>query len=459
MKKILISVAILGSSLIAQNHALVIGCCSEYLNSGIPSLKGTKNDASHIKRILLERAVRPANLDYLVEKDANYKNITSKVKALEKSNLQKGDTLYVYYSGHGASADDRSAFGKKLSGDADILQRLNNSTGLIPYDFDISKPNKTLIITSRDLRPTFEKLDAKGINIVWIADACYAGNAYRSTTKHSAKRVNIDTKELQPSTLTMPPKYKHLLFYGATLTDIMTEETYYNDEYRGAFSVEVVNCLEKNYDKKQITNQDFKNCLENNYAPFIFSSSIYPIGNKRATQLVMKASAKHIQTNTAGLNYKEKLFTLQNNKPTLKLNIYSDDAQDKVIDTFCMREILNIDLAHKANNVVAFTLDINNKLIMLYPNSNTKKSYALSKIIQTEVQPPAGVDKVKIFTLQDQSVYDTIFKYKNKQEGALSEFEAEKIYKALKKSKLFSTALVKVTTIDTDIKQCLKGDR
>ena len=459
MKKILMGLALVGSSLLAQNHALVIGCCSNYANAGIPLLKGTTNDASHIRTILLERAVTPANLDYLVEKDANYKNITSKVKALESSDLEKGDTLYLYYSGHGTSADDRSDFGKKLSGNADLLQRLNNSTGLIPYDFNISKPNETLIITSRDLRPTFEKLDAKGINIVWIADACYAGNAFRSGATDSAKRLNIHSKELAPSTYTTAPNYKHLLFYGATLTDIMTVETHYKGEYRGAFSVEVVNCLEKNYGKKEISNQDFKNCLENNYAPFAFSSSIYPIGNERASQVVIKVSAKPMQTSTATQNYKEKLFALQNNTASVKLNIYSEDAKDKAIDTFCMRERLNIDLEKRANNVAVFTLDVNNKLIMLYPNSHTKRSHALSKIIQTDVQPPAGIDRVKIFTIQDQSVYDSIYQYKNRQDGVLSEAEAETIYNVLNKSKKFHTALVKVTTINTDIKQCLKGDR
>ncbi len=459
MKHILILLILWTTNTVAQNHALVIGCCSKYIDDNLALLKGTSNDAKHIKRILLERAVSSENMDYLVEQNATYKNITSKVKALENSSLKKGDTLYMYYSGHGTSAQDRSVFGNKLADDEDILNRLNNSTGLIPYDFDMKNPNDTLIITSRDIRPTFERLDKRGINIVWIVDACYAGNADRSTAGSSVKRVNLNTKELQPSTYLTAPNYKHLLFYGATLTDIMTEELWYKNEYRGEFSVAVVNCLEKNYGKAKIRNKDFKHCLESDYDPFVFSSAIYPTDNQREEQVIIKASSNPIQETKNALNHKEKLFALKNGKAVLKLNIYSSDDENRAVDTFCMEERLSIDLKERVPNVVAFTLDIENKLIILYPNKDSYRANALHKIIKTDVCPPAGEDRIKVFTIQDDKIYDSIFKYRTKREGVLSEAEAEIIYNLLHESNAFHSALVKVTTVDTNIRQCLKGDR
>ena len=191
MKKVIVTLALLGTMGIAEDHALIVGCCSEYKNGSIPELAGTKNDARHIRNILQDRGIKTQNIDYLVEKDATSRNITKKLKAKESSNLKKGDTLYVYYSGHGTSTGDRSDFSTKLTSDADILKRLNNSAGLITYDFDIDHPENTLIITSRDFKPTFKKLDDKGVKIVWIADACYAGNAYRCGNCTKSKFVTI----------------------------------------------------------------------------------------------------------------------------------------------------------------------------------------------------------------------------------------------------------------------------
>lgn len=445
---------------IAEDQALIIGCCGQYANGGISLLRGTKNDARHIRDLLIERGVKEKNIDYLVEKDATQYNISQKMKAKASSGLKRGDTLYVYYSGHGTSTGDSGVFAKTLRDNPNILERLVNSAGLITYDFDMKHPEETLIITSRDFKPTFETLDDRGVNIVWIADACYAGNAYRSSSVKKSKYVTIEKDNLGWTPPKGKVKYNHLLFYGASVSTITTQEIRYKGEYRGAFSVELSNCLNEKTRASNISNKALKTCLEKNYSKFVFDSSVYPMDASRDTQKVIaarrtKQTSHHPRDNRT---YKEKLFDLKNKREALKIKIYSENRESRAIDTFCYGEVLNIDLEKPASNVVALTMDIKGNVIMLYPNKNTQPNQKLKQVIQTEVQDPIGTDLVKVFVVDNARTYKTILHYKDREGGRLSLSEIENIYKALATSKKFSTTAVRVETIATPVDKCKEGD-
>jgi len=472
MKKLILGLSLLTSITLAEDHALIIGCCGQYkAEGGISLLKGTTNDAKHIYDILVDRGVQSKNIDYLVEKDATYHNITSKLKAKKHSNLTKGDTLYVYYSGHGTSVGDQSVFGKKLSSDEDLLKRLNNSAGLIPYDFDLNDPKHTLLITSRDFKPIFQALDAKGINIIWIADACYVGNGFRSGTPEKPK------KRFQSDLLTEKAKkslkkendyyakknnklYENLIFLGATLTSNMTEEVNVENEYRGAFSVQVENCLKRRYNSSNITNKNLKECLEKNFVPFMFSSAIYPIDNHLDNLVIMKAPKKSEVRTEHLLNYRDKLFALQSKQAPLKMSISSAENPSLALDTFCFGELLEINISNKSDDdyVMAFTMDSENRVILLTPNSDTNRFSETDKIVETRVKDPIGKDKVKVFTTTDESLYQEISKFKNLKEGLLKDKDVQEIYNAFKKSGDFKSAYIEVTTVKTDVKTCREED-
>lgn len=472
MKKLILGLSLLTSITLAEDHALIVGCCGQYkAQAGISLLKGTTNDAKHIYDILVDRGVQSKNIDYLVNEEATYHNITSKLKAKKHSNLDKGDTLYVYYSGHGTSVGDQSAFGKKLSSDKDLLNRLNNSAGLIPYDFDLNDPKHTLIITSRDFKPTFQSLDAKGVNIVWIADACYVGNAHRSqNTANPKKRFQQTqlTEEAQKSlkkendyhTKKNNGLYENLIFFGATLTANMTEEVNVDDKYRGAFSVQVENCLKKRYDSSQITNKNLKECLEKNFVPFMFSSAIYPIDTRLDNRVIMKAPKKSQIKTEHLLNYRDKLFALQSKQSPLKMNISSTKSPNLALDTFCFGELLEINISNKSDEeyVLAFTMDSENRVIMLTPNKTTNQFTRSKKIVETNVTEPFGKDKVKVFTTTNKKLYQEVAKFKNLDYGLLQDKNVQAIYDTLKNSGDFKAAYIEVTTVKTNVKICRNGD-
>ena len=467
MKKTVLSLALASSITLAQDHALIIGCCSEYENpnNGIPILKGTKNDAKSILNILLNRGVKRRNIEYLVEHDANSKNIKNRLKEMTSTNLNKGNTFYIYYSGHGTSTGDSSAFGKKVTSNKEILKRLNNSAGFIPYDFDLNNIAKTMIITSRDFKPTFKTLDNKGVKIVWIADACFAGNGYRSGMSDNVKGTKIDSKHQQylkkesRRYANNNIRYNHLSFFGATSTNMVTAEVRYKGKMRGEFSVEVEKCLNKRYGTNSINNKNLKDCLSKNFAPFIFDSAVYPVDNRLDKQTIIKAPQKTpTQTREISSSFREKLFNLQSSKAPLKMNIYSTYNPSLAINKFCNQEELAIDLKKKSSYVIALTMDKNNRIIMLKPDKSSKFNQKSTQIVKTVVQKPFGTDRVKIFTTTDASLYRKIYNYRDRKEGILSGGDIESIYQALRKSTNFKTAHVKLETLSTHFKTCRKGD-
>ena len=465
-KTIIISLALLSTLGLAQDHALIIGCCSEYENpnSGIPTLRGTANDAKSMLDTLLKRGLKRANIDYLTERKATHKNIVSKLQAMTSSDLKAGDKLYLYYSGHGTSVGDRSDFGKKITSNKEILKRLNNSAGFIPYDFDLKNIEKTMIITSRDFKPTFKKLDGKGVQIVWIADACYAGNGYRSGANSHIKGTNLNSKAKErvkkesQKYSSRGIRYNHLIFFGATVTNMVTQEVDYLGKTRGAFSVEVEKCINKRYGTKNITNKNLKECLKKHFAPFAFSSAIYPIDKRLDKQIIIKAPRKSHNQSKPQKSFRDKLFALQSNKPALEMNIYSTYKPSLAINKFCNGEELAIDLKSKKPYVMAFTKDRNGRVIMLKPDGDSKFNQKDIQIVKTVVQPPFGKDQVKVFTTNDANLYKKIYTYRSKKEGILSGGDIESIYKALAKSRNFQTAKVELESLSTNFKTCRRGD-
>ena len=467
LTKIAMGLSLLSSALLAENHALIIGCCDNYayLKKTTP-LYGTQNDARHIFDTLVNqrRAVKKSNTKYLVGENATFYNITHGLKemAMEKSNLKRGDTLYVYYSGHGTSLSDHGYFGKKLKTDKAVMHWIENSAGFVPYDFNPNNILNSLIITKRDFKPTFEKLDARGVHIVWIADACYAGNAYRGGANEKPKFVKLDPKlvaQAQAHTYqyNKASNYKHLLFYGASLTTLPTQEKPYRGETRGEFSIEVEKCLNKSYNSSVIKHKDFKRCLKERYSNYAYNPAFVPLGAKQGEQIIVKASHNR-QVNASASSYKEKLFSLQNDQPLLNMTIKSLSSDNSVIKTFCNHEMLSVKLDNnRGKYIIALSKDKNGRVIMIQPKKNAPLSG--NRLFQTEVQKPFGTDLLKVFTTNDKTIFNTIKKYSNRKNGILSSTDIEMIYKALSKTNNFRTAQAKVQTISTDVNICKQGDR
>jgi len=459
--KVVIGLGVIGGSLFANNHAVVIGCCSEYKYlKGVEPLYGTTNDAKAMRDILVNtQSVPKKNIVMLIEKNATHKNIVDTLKSLlNKKDLKKGDKVYIYYSGHGSNPFDKKGyFGKKIRNNKKLLKWINNSTALVPYDVNPKnnkKLLKTLLITKRDIKPILQKLDKKGVDVIWIVDACFAGNAYRSANKSSVKTIPFSLEDTIP-TKKSKIYYNNLLFFSASLTTLPTSESTHNGKKRGDFTYILEKCLTMPTSSGYITKKDLTKCLNANFSNTQIIPNYYPLDNRLDDKIVLKTTKKG--ANSSSNNYKELLFKLQNDKPLLEVSIKSLDSSNEVIGTFCKGEELEIRLDNNdLKYVLAFTKDKDGKVIMLQPDA--KNPMRGNKIVETEVIPPFGRDEVKIFATNDVNIYRVAKKFANKEQGVLSTPEIEEIYRALKKSGNFRTANLTVETIDKDVSECIKGD-
>lgn len=450
----------------AENQALIIGCCEEYDPYVQASpLYGTQNDAKYIYDILVNerKVVKQHNTHYLLGPNATFKNIKRALHTLEKSNLDEGDTLYMFYSGHGTSLSDNKFFGKKIPDHEKVVEWMKNSAGFIPYDYNPKDVLNTLLISKRDFVPTFTKLDARGVKIVWIADSCYAGLGYRSVAGDSVKGFKLnDSIRQRINTITnreykKPPKYKNLLFYGASISTLPTQEKRYNHEARGEFSIEVERCLKKPYQDGNITHAAFKKCLESAYSSYNFQPSFSPNGTQQAKQVLMP-STKSSQSSTQQ-SYTEKLFALESSRNLLDISVKPKWYRgEKPIKRFCKGERLTATLGqHKDKYIIAFSKDIYGRVIMLQPIKG--ESLHGNKLFEMDVIKPFGTDKLKVFSTNNSTTYQRIYAYAGKQYGVLSTGDIEEIYKQLAKSRDFRTINVDVETIKTDVKLCTQGER
>jgi hypothetical protein len=158
----------------AKNVALLIGVGA--LQD--PELKdhqllGPPLDVVAVKQTLTEQwGFAPTDVHTLLDRQATHDAILAEISALERRSAP-GDTLLIYFSGHGTSANaDGNSFD------------LPYATGAwIPYDLNSDSretAQRTLVIGHRDLLPRLKHLDEAGRFVVVVSDSCYSGQVVRA---------------------------------------------------------------------------------------------------------------------------------------------------------------------------------------------------------------------------------------------------------------------------------------
>jgi hypothetical protein len=192
---------------------------------------------------------KPADVVALRDQDATREHILDQIAALEQRSAP-GDTVLIYFSGHGTSANDNNN-----------SYDLPYATGAwVPYDLDYSSNAniaRTLIVGRRDLVPRLKKLDQAGRWVVVISDSCYSGQVVRSFGQSFAhsRFLPMNSRDLGVSHVapvvaprTQPPPYPYdhvVLLSGAsdseTGADIATAQLLQqaptiDGQYHGAFT-------------------------------------------------------------------------------------------------------------------------------------------------------------------------------------------------------------------------------
>ena len=158
----------------ARNVALLVAV-GEFRDPALKTfaLRGPAIDINSVQQTLSSQwGFAPADIIALRDSEATHDRILTEIAALEQRSA-KGDTVLIYFSGHGTSANaDENAFD------------LPYATGAwVPYDLDYSSmpaAKRTLIVGRRDLVPRLKRLDESGRWVVVVSDSCYSGQVVRS---------------------------------------------------------------------------------------------------------------------------------------------------------------------------------------------------------------------------------------------------------------------------------------
>ena len=148
------------------------------LGRGIPDVKPAYNDAENIKEYFTQSlGVREGNIIYL--KDATKAQLTSifgseknhrgKLFNWAKPNISR---IYIYYAGHGAPGENRTAY-------------------LVPSDTD----NETVQLTAYPLQLLYsnlKKISARSITV--ILEACFSGNSQGGYLFDKVSGISITPK-------------------------------------------------------------------------------------------------------------------------------------------------------------------------------------------------------------------------------------------------------------------------
>lgn len=155
----------------AENHALLIGVGAY---PQVTPLEGPRHDIAALRDALIAQwGFAEKNIVTLVDGDATRERILRETGRL-KERSQPGDTVFLYFSGHGTSSHDPNT---RLPMEAD-------SGALVPVDASIQgTPEQIvqrLVVGRRDLRPLLSDLDQANRRVFVAFDACYSGNTVRS---------------------------------------------------------------------------------------------------------------------------------------------------------------------------------------------------------------------------------------------------------------------------------------
>jgi len=160
-----------------KKHAVLIGI-GDYPT--VRKLEGPLHDVELIKGALVSHwQFKQENIQTLVNEQASKKNILQAI-AYPVANSMPGDTVFIYFSGHGTSAADTS-----------LPVSMPIKTGaLLPHDIagavTSQELHDRLLIGSRDLKPVLQQLDAAGLNVLVVVDACFSGNVIRNKKPEGA---------------------------------------------------------------------------------------------------------------------------------------------------------------------------------------------------------------------------------------------------------------------------------
>ncbi|WP_162798659.1 caspase family protein [Sulfitobacter sp. SK012] len=235
MKQILFTVfcaIFLASASIAETRALLVGVSDYDDETGIVDLKGPANDVALLRDMLRLREVT----DIRILADGVEGGIAPTRAAILKAfedlaeAAQKGDFVYIHFSGHGTRQPDRN--GDETDGLDEVF---------LPADTGRAQPGQNTIpnaLLDDEIGAAVKKIRTKGANVWLVMDSCHSGSGLRAAAPGTAARfvdpailgiavASSPRPEAQiieaATTVDQPSDGSFLAFYSARSTEVARE--------------------------------------------------------------------------------------------------------------------------------------------------------------------------------------------------------------------------------------------
>ena len=446
MRVLLLIIGLMGLGF-AENYAVVVGI-DNYKQQGIDNLIGAKNDAVAYRNLLLLNGLKASNIKFLINETATKMNIKNALLWVSE-HIQDGDGFYYFHAGHGTILEDKRNFISSA-----LLDNLNKTGILLPHDYS-NRDLNSLIITSRDLRPYFEKIDKKVSFGLLAFDSCYSGYAYRGASLMQKGRflsrkvppIVINKKNnLGKYKDTYP--YQNLYALSASTPDEKSFED--KSKRRGIFTMVLEQCIKE---RKISNKKSLRICLDREYDPtYIFKSpssnsnpTFFKINSYQSSKIKIKSSfslsslssfAKFVSHDYDIEIIKTKNGYRLNDNVGMLINSFKDinilkrfvsnyrfihtkgkkdgDIDIKIISNGMSSNYVSIGSKIKIDvsssqegNLAIFSLNKEGKLYMIEPIKRYKK-FSGNISILSSVDKPIGTDFLKVILFKNKNSLDRL---------------------------------------------------
>ncbi|WP_454610638.1 caspase family protein [Labrenzia sp. MBR-25] len=238
MKKIFFFIFLLLFSALpamAEVRALLVGVSDYQDDSGIPDLRGPRNDVLLMRDILIKRGADDITLLAHDVEDANEPTHRAILESLEAmaGRSGPGDLVYIHLSGHGSRQIDRN--GDETDGLDEVFLAADTRKA---DDGSNELPNA---LTDDEIGQGVLAIREKGADVWLVMDSCHSGSGLRATTDFSAIRnvdpqdlginlsaANTDAESRRPETSleTREGMGRYLAFYATKSNDVAREVTF-----------------------------------------------------------------------------------------------------------------------------------------------------------------------------------------------------------------------------------------
>jgi hypothetical protein len=202
----IVFMALIGNQVSAQavgkDYMLIVAVGEfEKDNGGLYVNMDLSKDVNRIKESFKKHKLRLNHqIIELINEKATKESILNAMDKISRK-LTKNDRFYFYFSGHGTSPADLALYNKYIKHlPSKNRQFLNNTSAILPYDFDVNDINNTLIIGNRDFKPRIKAIDKKVGKAMVILDACFSSHMVRGP-KFSADFTGKQGSNLKKTTV------------------------------------------------------------------------------------------------------------------------------------------------------------------------------------------------------------------------------------------------------------------